>query len=146
MKAGARKRMPAHIDRTRRALQHSPYIRPDGRDHVGNTPRLGDNVEQSRLSGGVGLEPVGNGPGLARGERGGRGALGAELVEDGGNVFEAFADLLPRTCLLATVSSEGWGGELSYLQRPGSEEQKGCGDDVDLAGGAHEILAHGGEV
>lgn len=35
---------------------------------------------------------------------------------------------------------------MPYLQRPGSEEQKGRGGDVDLAGGAHEVLARGGNV
>lgn len=106
MKAGARKGVPAYIDRTRRALQHLPDRRPNGRNHVYDTPRLDDSVEQSRLGVGVGLEPVGNGPGLARGERSGRGALDAELVEDGGDVFEAFADLLHTADVLVSDGLE----------------------------------------
>lgn len=94
---------PAYINRNRRPPYRKLHRRPNPRDPADNTPPgLGDGVEQSRLRGAVGLEPVGNGPGLARGERGGRGALGAEVVEDGGDVFEAFADLLHTADVLVS--------------------------------------------
>lgn len=94
---------PAYINRNRRPPYRKLHRRPNPRDPADNAPPgLGDGVEQSRLRGAVGLEPVGNGPGLARGERGGRGALSAEVVEDGGDVFEAFADLLHTADVLVS--------------------------------------------
>lgn len=84
--------MPAHIDRTRRALHQSPYLRPNGRDHVYDTPRLGDNVDQSRLCCTIPLERIGYGHRVGRGELAGRGGRGGGGGDGGDDVGEAGDD------------------------------------------------------
>lgn len=96
--------MATYTDSTRQGVQRIRQRRPGetlNRRREG-IQRTSDGVEEARLGGGVGLVPIGDGPGLAGGERSSRGARDGEIVEDGGDVFEAFADGLPRADVLVS--------------------------------------------